>query len=832
MTETPEAAPKRNLLSYIFLMLLTGLNAFNDNFARFLLVPLGGWIAFWGTEHFMGVLVALPFVLCAPSAGWLSDRFAKNVVLVGSAFLQLLALGCMLLALWLRIFPLALGAFFLLALQSALFSPAKSGIIRELLGAKRLTLGSGIGEGITILAVLAGQIWAGLLFDDRLESGMDGWEAAFLPLVILTVVCLAAVVLALSIQKTPAQSEEKFSAAIAFRHFTDVSQLWSERILRLSSLGVAFFWGFATFIVLAVWQVAVLLHNGEEGTATANSLMMATASIGIAAGSIFAGWWCRKRNDLGLAVFGGLGMILGSLVLAFSQPGGLIFRIGLFGSGAGGAVFLVPLKALLINESPKELRGKFLGVSNLFNNLAGLLAIALQFLLKALHAPLMIQFLVLGLSAAAITVFLLRLLPRRFWFTIGKLLLAVSYRVETRGEDRMPKEGGLILCPNHMTFVDALVMTVSSPRAIRFLIAEECYRHKFVGHFAQLFDAVPVTPKRAKEAIRIAAEEAASGNVVCLFPEGQLSRSGGFCEIKQGFQMIARKARCPVQVAYMHGLWDTYTSFSGGRYFHKWPRFWAKKLIVSFSEPVAPREASSEWVEECWREMARTSLIADGALAAEKNYSPKVRKYSKYEPNRSWPEKIDLFQARPVEEREALWKEAYRLASVAFWQRGERILLEWEESDLGEVLALLLPSLVAVKVRVIAPGASATEWQREIEAWSPDRITLVSKECPISKPVDELQVQLLASWQGNEAALSQPNIFPAHLIEGQVVSWSMPHPDEPGSKIAKFQPGKTDGSIGKGFPSTVAPEGFQADENHFWFLKKDETRLESESASD
>ena len=142
---------RRNWLSYYSMTAMTGLNAFNDNFARFMLLPLGGWLVMQGQgfsiEHLLGLLLVLPYILFAPSAGWLADRFSKNVVVRWAAWMQLAALGFMCFALYQRSLPLAVVAFFILASQSALLAPAKTGILKELLGRKKLAFGSGVRMG-------------------------------------------------------------------------------------------------------------------------------------------------------------------------------------------------------------------------------------------------------------------------------------------------------------------------------------------------------------------------------------------------------------------------------------------------------------------------------------------------------------------------------------------------------------------------------------------------------------------------------------------------------------------------------------------------------------
>lgn len=815
---------RRNWLSYAAMTAMTGLNAFNDNFARFMLLPLAGWLVAQGQgfeiEHLLGLLMVLPYILFAPSAGWLADRFAKNTVIRWAAWMQVVGLGVMSLALWQRSLSLAVLAFFILALQSALLSPTKAGILKELLGTKKLAFGSGVAEGVTIVCVLVGQIVAGILFDYRLNRVGEGWASATTPMFLVFGGCFLAVVLARMIEKTPAQSVEPFSARVAFRHVRDFKGVWSVRNLRLSALGVAFFWGFASFMLLLVFQVAKELHHGDAGTGTSYSLMMALASIGIAIGSIGAGWLSRRGTELGLVPVGGFVMTMGALILAFSPAGGGLFRFGLFVAGAGAAVFLVPLKAHLIDLSPSDERGKVLSVSNLMNNLAGAGAVLLQFIFTKVSLPIGLQMGIFAIFALGTTVYVLRLLPKQFLYFLGIRMIRSFYRLRIRGEENMPREGGVILCPNHMTFVDTLVISAASPRRVRFLIAEKCYRHRWVGYFARLFDAVPVSPERAKEAIRLAAEEAAAGNVVCIFPEGQLSRSGATCEVKRGFEMIARKADCPVVAAYMSGLWGTFTSFSQGRYFRKWPRRFGSGLTVSFSPAMAPREATSVAMESTWRTMADESLALT-TMDQRRFADPSL--FLAEEPAAWWDEVHELGEMSPAQFA-PLVRQASELNAVAFWQRGDRVLLEWSPQDsISRVLGLLLPPLVGVKVVLVPPDLSEDELLRVAREERVNRLVLhranISEKLAKIARCEGRMLQLLANWQGGEKALTLTGVYPSLVAGDEILTWSMPHPAERQDLLSTFQPGWKEGSVGRLLSGVPWPQDWEVDKEGFVFAK-------------
>src|SRR2546422_5838847 len=113
---------------------------------------------------------------------------------------------------------------------------------------------------------------------------------------------------------------------------------------------------------------------------------------------------------------------------------------------------------------------------------------------------------------------------RTLHFFAGPLVRCV-YRVTALGVKHLP-QGGFLLLPNHITWVDAVVLQVACPRPIRYIIDEEFYRNRLLRPFLRITGCIPITARRAKEAVRLAAEQIRAGEVVCLFPEGQLTRSG------------------------------------------------------------------------------------------------------------------------------------------------------------------------------------------------------------------------------------------------------------------------------------------------------------------
>ncbi len=587
-------------------------NAFNDKALQYTLLPLGIWIASgagWGESfvHLLGILMLAPFIFFAPIAGWIGDNFSKTRVIRFAAWMQFAVLVTVLISFGPKLLLVGVVCLFFLSLQSTVLSPAKLGIIKELLGSRRLGFASGVMEMFTILAILAGQIAISFWFTARLGSLGDGWEAGLWPMFVVTGGAIVTLAMAYSIQVIPAQASIPFRSSIIFSHFKQLGHVFRSRPLRLSALGVAFFWAFGSILQLVAIQIARELYPAPDPHfASSAAWMMMAAGGGIALGSILAAMFNKRHIELGLVPLGGIIMTVSTLLIALTTPETAFFYLTLAAAGSGVAFFFVPLNAFLQDECDPAQRGNVLAASNLLNCLAMVGAVLIQLIMIKLGLESKLQFLLIGLTALPATWYVMRLLPRAFVKLLVMSALRAFYRIEPIHADRLPAKGGVLLTPNHISYLDALILTAASPRPVRFLMISHYFKLPLVGKIAKLFDTIPISTTGAKDAIRIAARALEGGSVVCIFPEGTLSRSGFLGDVKRGFAIIARRAGCPVQAVYLDGLWKSIFSAERGRFFWKLPRTVPFGVRVAFGKPQAPDETSAGEVKRDLNALAGT----------------------------------------------------------------------------------------------------------------------------------------------------------------------------------------------------------------------------------
>jgi acyl-[acyl-carrier-protein]-phospholipid O-acyltransferase/long-chain-fatty-acid--[acyl-carrier-protein] ligase len=563
-----------------------------------------------------------------------------------------------------------------------------------------------------LLALLVGQIVAGWWFDHRFHAlggrPEHAWNAALGPMCLLAGVSTLSILTSWIIPKVPAQGRVPFSGKLAISHFASLADLWRDKPLRQASFGVAFFWGFAGFINLWSVKLAKVLTDGMSGFGTLSSMFMAAASIGMALGFGFTSWLLRKRIELGWVPVAGIAMALLSLVVALHaagrhagtfldllklpanggppSPSAVAFLVLLASLAFVSSIFLAPLNAWMQDRYPADKRGDLQAAVNLQNCIAGITAVLLvtgfELAAKSAHLPAVgaLQHQMIFLAAACLiaSFFIIRLLPADFIRILSLAAIRSLYQIQRVHPERVPATGGALLLPNHVTYADAFFISAACKRPVRFVMDEAFTATRSIRIFTEIFETVTIRRDQPLEAIREVIRALKQGDLVCLFPEGQLTRTGSLCVLQRGFELIARKAGHPLIPLWCDGSWGSIFSYERNRFFKKLPYRLKHRMSFAFGEEIPPDDANLDTV--------RHGLLAASTLALEGRFRGKS--WERRVPHRN---KIarKIFRGLDPAARRRVWINGHQIGMINAIPRGETIHVIHGDPTLLEIPGLL-----------------------------------------------------------------------------------------------------------------------------------------------
>lgn len=607
--------------SFAGLLVTQFLGAMNDNMFRWLVIPIGMLRMTEATALMLGtVLFTAPYLVLANFAGFLADRFDKRRVIVSCkvAEIVLMLLG---------IIGIATGAVWLLFVvvllmgsQSALFGPSKFGSIPEMVRSDRISAANGVMGLMTVTSAALGTFLGLLLFEKNetaIQQCLGGIESVGLwdlwPLVAaLEATAVFGWLASLSIHRlTPADPHRQLAKNLLKETWVDLKYLASHTALLRAALGIAFFWMLAS---LAQSNITLFGKYVFGLSQTGVGVMLVVLVVGMATGSVLAGVLSRGRVELGLVPLG-VGVIIGSSVLlclvgshvptpeltnpalllnvedvADSQPFwwscGFLFTLGL-----GAGLFNVPLESFLQQRSDPQTRGTVLAAANFLAFSMMIVSSGLFFVMREWMQLSSSQiFLMAGVLAAPVLIYVVWLLPYATVRFVVWIISLAFYRLKVDGQEHIPEEGGALLVCNHVSRLDGPLLLLSCPRPVRIIADVDFFQGRLLSWVAKTYKMIHLSPnlgpKRIVQALKTARQAAENGELVCIFPEGELTKNGQLGEFQRGMMKIIEGSDIPVIPVHLGGLWGSIFSYYKGRLFWKRPTTWPYRVTVRFGEPI------------------------------------------------------------------------------------------------------------------------------------------------------------------------------------------------------------------------------------------------------
>ncbi len=603
---------KRRFLPYFITQFF---GAFNDNIFKNVLLL---FVAFANVDtlpmssnlfiNLAAGLFILPFFLFSASAGVLADKYEKSwyIQKVKQAEILIMSVGAV--GFLTQSYALLLVLLFLMGTQSAFFGPVKYALLPQQLKAGELVSGNALVEMGTFIAILLGTIGAGII-----AASDNGHTIAAFSVVIFAVCGY------LSSKQIPKMTPADSSIEFKWQPYKQAKETLKiarcDKTVFQCILAISWFWFLGATYLTQFPNFTKLHLNGIE---TSVSFLLALFSIGIALGSLACDRLSHHRVELGIVPIGSFGItVFGALMVCsipdtlplFSSFEDFITHKALWPTfvyllllGASGGLFIVPLYALVQQKAKRAQCARVIAALNIYNSLFMVCSAILGIVcLTVLDLSILQLFLLLALGNFIVTLSLFYQLPIVAVRFLVWVITHTMYRVKHINLHNLPNEGGALIVCNHVSYMDALLLSAVSPRLIRFVMEEDYANYRPVRRFLKRAGVIPISSKR-RGSIRKAFDEVETalqeGHIVCIFPEGRLSSDGEVAEFMRGMDIILRRSPVPVIPMALKGLWGSYFSRFKGRACCGMPsRFWSK-LEVEAGTPVDPKSATADYMRD------------------------------------------------------------------------------------------------------------------------------------------------------------------------------------------------------------------------------------------
>ena len=590
------------------------LGAGNDNLFKFaftVMVTFGAGQATGLAPALVVQLIAalfiLPFLLFSATSGQLADKYDKAVLI---RFVKSLEIAIMALALYgftTRHVAVLLGCTFLLGVHSTLFGPVKYAYLPQHLNERELTGGNGMVEMGTFVSILLGNVLGGLLIAvPQVGPQYVAWTCLAL--------AVAGRACAQFVPRAPATDP---SLQINWNPVTETVRnlrlAGESMVVFRSLLGISWMWFFGAVFLTQFPAFAKDVLGGNEQVA---SLLLVVFSIGIAIGSLLCENLSRRHVEIGLVPFGAIGMSVFAIDLflasrSLAQPAGaqsimafvsqpahwrVMADLALLALFAG--LYSVPMYALIQMRSPASHRSRIIAANNILNALFMIVSAGMAALLLKAGVTVPQLFLITGLLNLLVAGYIFLLVPEYLLRFVAWIATRFIYRFKVRGDEHIPVEGAAILVCNHVSFVDAVLLMAASPRPIVFIMDHRIFKLPVLGAMFRLAKAIPIAaqredPQTYERAFARAREVLDDGQLLCIFPEGAITRDGQLGEFKGGVMKLLEANPVPVVPMALQNLWGSFFSrIDGAAMTRPFRRGFFSRVGLVAGEAVAPQEVT------------------------------------------------------------------------------------------------------------------------------------------------------------------------------------------------------------------------------------------------
>jgi len=537
----------------------------------------------------VNALILLPFIFLFSPSGYISDKYPKTKVIKYSSLLAIAITILILISYYFGMFWIAFGLTFILAAQSAIYSPAKYGLIKEMVGSSNIASANGVVQSVTVVSILLGAVVYSIFFES-LVSDISSTSAILKQVAPLAFLLIGASIFEYMLasmldKKLPSSSAKKapFKPKLYF-NFTylkkNLRNIHESKIVWESIIGLSVLWGISQ-VVVAIFGEYLKSSLDITNTITAQGLLT-LSGLGIIAGSLFAGAVSKKFIEIGVIPLGALGLTL-TLFIIPTLSDLYIIGLTLFAFGFFAGLIMVPLNSLIQFFTPNKELGVVLAGSNFMQNLFMFIFLIITALFGYFNLSSTTLFYLIATVAAAGFIYTLLTMPQSLVRYIVRMIVRMRYKVDVFGVENIQSQRGVLLLGNHVSFLDWAILQIAYPRQIRFVIDRVYFSKWYLKPFLKFAKVIPISSRGSRNALSEVSKALNAGQIVAIFPEGHISRNGHLDEFRSGFEMAAKDVKDAVIIPfYLRGLWEDNFSYAS----KKLKNTRDKDISVSFGKPM------------------------------------------------------------------------------------------------------------------------------------------------------------------------------------------------------------------------------------------------------
>lgn len=548
----------------------------------------------------VNALVLLPFILIFTPSSYLANRYPKNLIMRYSAFFAVIITLCITFTYYMGWFYLAFFFTFLLATQSAIYSPAKYAYIKELVGSRFISSANAAVQATTTVAILSGIIFFTTLFELNMPSTFSSAEEILQEMVplgfILVIASLLEFYLTIKLPNRSRGRDKKakfnFSKYIKGYYFRkNIKVLTRKRDIFFAVIFLSIFWSISQ-VLLAIFGA-----YAKENLHITNTIMvqgvMALAAIGIVFGSISAAKISHYYIHTGLITIGAIGFTAVTLLLPFTTEIVVIaFEFFSFGFFAG--LFLVPLNAYIQYNTPRRYLGIVLAANNYVQNIFMFTFLLFTTYIAYMHVDVFYIFICMFVIGVFVVLFALKHYFIMTMWTIVELVLSLRYKFIVHGREHIKDKGTVLYLGNHVSWIDWMIVHLPQRRDVHFVMEREYYNLPILRYIFKKGGAIPISNRSAKSAIQETARLLRNRKAVVLFPEGRITHDEKLAKFHKGFEkVVANVDEGKIVPFYIGGMYGS-RLFSRAKTFSVDRSLFRRVVHIYFSEAIDIKSSSEE----------------------------------------------------------------------------------------------------------------------------------------------------------------------------------------------------------------------------------------------